>query len=188
MQQIPHTNHSQKKRFARHAQGLHLVLFAGLLLLSACGGDPYTDLNAFVEQVKAQPKGHIPPMPEVKIFETFAYDADGLRNPFSPSIKENLAQAHGFGLQPDANRKREPLEEYPLDSLTFVGHLKKSGEEWGLIIAPDNTIYRIQIGNYLGKNYGKIVSIDETSIKLVEIIATGTGGWIDREATLVLSE
>ncbi len=167
---------------------LGLALFiAPLILVSACSGGRYGDLEAFFEEVKAQSKGRIDPLPEVIPYETFAYKPKDLRDPFVQYIEE-VASFSDSGLRPDMNRKREPLEQYPLDTLNFVGHLEKSGVRWGLVSAPDKSVYRVQVGNYVGKNYGKIVSITETSIKLVEIIPSGTGSWVDREASLALNE
>jgi len=168
----------------------HIGLFlfvASLLTLSACSGGRYGDLEAFFEEVRSQPKGRIEPLPEVTPYETFAYKPKELRDPFVQYIEELITYADS-GLRPDVNRKREPLEQYPLDTLEFVGHLEKSGVRWGLVSAPDKSVYRVQIGNYIGKNYGKIVSINETSIKLVEIIPSGSGSWVDREASLALNE
>lgn len=167
---------------------LGLALFVtSLISLSACSGGRYGDLEAFFEDVRSQPKGRIDPLPEVIPYETFAYNKKELRDPFVQYIEELVSYAD-TGLRPDMNRKREPLELYPLDTLEFVGHLEKSGVRWGLISAPDKSVYRVQIGNYVGKNYGKIVSISETSLKLVEIIPSGTGSWVDREAALALNE
>lgn len=165
-----------------------LALFVtGLLALSACSGGRYGDLEAFFEEVKSQSRGRIEPLPEVIPYETFAYKPKELRDPFVQYIEE-IASYTDTGLRPDMNRKREPLEQYPLDTLNFVGHLEKSGVRWGLVSAPDKSVYRVQVGNYVGKNFGKIVSISETSIKLVEIIPSGTGNWVDREAALALNE
>jgi len=189
MRQRQQTNSTHVKRsHSQKTRSLRATLLCSVVMLAACSGGQYGDLDAFVEQVKSQQKGHIAPLPEIKTFETFVYESKELRNPFTPSLDESLATMDDSGLQPDQNRKREPLEQYPLDSLIFVGHLEKSGVQWGLITAPDSTIYRVQTGNFIGKNYGKIISISETTIKLVEIIPSGTGSWIDREASLVLSE
>ena len=164
-----------------------VLLISGLLGLTACSGGRYGDLEAFFEEVRSQPKGRIDPLPEVLPYETFAYKPAELRDPFVQYVEELVSYAD-TGLRPDMNRKREPLEQYPLDTLEFVGHLEKSGIRWGLVSAPDKSVYRVQIGNYVGKNYGKIVSITERSIKLVEIIPSGTGSWVDREASLALNE
>lgn len=163
------------------------VFITGLLSLSACSGGHYGDLEAFFEDVRSQPKSRIDPLPEVVPYQTFAYNPRELRDPFVQYIEE-LVSYTDTGLRPDMDRKREPLEQYPLDTLEFVGHLEKSGVRWGLVSAPDKSVYRVQVGNYVGKNFGKIVSISETSIKLVEIIPSGSGSWVDREASLALNE
>jgi type IV pilus assembly protein PilP len=173
----------------RRAAGLTLLLGAGLLLM-ACSGQPHSDLVTYVEKVKSRPGGKIEPLPEIKPYETFVYDDSNLRDPFVP-FTEVVQQAEVIdtGIRPDSNRKREALEEFPLDSLKYVGTLEKKGRVWALIEAPDKTVYRVQVGNHMGTNYGEIIEITETEIKLKEIIPNGaTGGWVDRIATISLSE
>ena len=162
------------------------VLLASMLLLTACSGTEHDDLQNYVSQVKARQKGRVEPLPEVKPYATFTYNAHELRDPFTSFA---LSEAEDTdSLRPDSERKREALEQFPLDTLKFVGHLEKQGIRWGLIAAPDNTVYRIQTGNYMGKNYGEILSISETDIKLKEIIPNGLGGWTEREASISLAE
>jgi type IV pilus assembly protein PilP len=161
---------------------------ACLLLVGGCSSQQYSDLDAFVKRVKEQSKGKIEPLPEIKPYESFAYQAQDLRSPFTPYVEEDLAQQEDNGITPPKDWKREPLEQYPLDSLEFVGNLERGGRLWGLIQAPDGAIHRVQVGNHLGKNYGEIVSINETLIKLKEIIPNGSGGWVEREASLALAE
>ena len=163
------------------------LLVATTSFLSGCGGDQHGDLKEYVEQVKARQKGRIQPLPDVRPYESFSYAAGDLRNPFSPFVQESVESIDN-GLSPDLNRKREALEQFPLDTLVFVGHIEKKGILWGLIAAPDDTVYRVQAGNHMGKNYGEILSISETSILLKEIISDGTGGWVDRETTMTISQ
>ncbi len=166
-----------------------LLLAAPLLLVAACSGSEHDDLRAWVEKVKSRPGGKIKPIPEVKPYDTFVYVEDDRRDPFSPYFEAVRQPEANPGLRPDMNRKREALEEFPLDSLKYVGTLEKKGKLWALIAAPDNTVYRVQVGNHLGKNFGEIVEISENQIKIKEIIPNGaTGGWVDREATLTLAE
>lgn len=166
-----------------------LLLLAVPLLVAACSGTEHDDLRAWVDKVKARPGGKIKPIPEVKPYDTFVYVEDDRRDPFSPYFEEVRQPQANPGLRPDMNRKREALEEFPLDSLKYVGTLEKKGKLWALIAAPDNTVYRVQVGNHLGKNFGEIVEIGENQIKIKEIIPNGaTGGWVDREATLTLAE
>ena len=167
-----------------------VVLLASFMLLAACSGEQHGDLRAYVKKVKAREGKPIKPLPEVKPYETFVYLDEDRRDPFSQYIEEiHSADAQDSGLRPDAQRKREALEDFPLDSLKYVGTLEKKGIVWALVSAPDNTVYRVQVGNHMGANYGEILEISETQIKLKEIIPNGaTGGWVDRMASLSLSE
>ena len=163
---------------------------AVLLFLVACSGDHHEDLTSYINDVKARKQGRIKGLPEIKPYESFIYDPASLRDPFSPLIDDTKKQASVIdnGLRPDNNRKLEALEQFPLDSLVFVGNLERNGKRWALIAAPDDTIYRVQPGNHLGQNFGEILSISETTIVIKEIIPNGTGGWIDREVSLQLTE
>lgn len=165
------------------------LVTVSIALLTACSSEQHGDLQAYIKQVKATQKGRVEPLPEVKPYATFAYSAHELREPFTSfALSDAEEQEETNGLRPDANRKREALEQFPLDTLSFVGHLEKEGSRWGLISAPDNTVYRVQTGNHLGKNYGEILSINETAIRINEIVPNGLGGWIEREASISLSE
>jgi len=94
----------------------------------------------------------------------------------------------GSKVRPDLNRPREPLEEYPLDSLRMVGILELKGTRWALIKTPDETIHRVRVGNYMGQNHGRITRITETQVDLIEIVPDGLGGWMERKAQVALVE
>jgi len=159
------------------------------VLLSACSGNEHEDLNAYVDRIKSQHKGRVKPLPEVKPYDTFTYSAQELRDPFQTFQALADAAAVDDGVDsPISGRKREALEQFPLDTLSFVGHLEKNGVRWGLIEAPDATVYRIQVGNYLGKNFGLIESITDTDVVIKEKITNGNNGWLDRDAALTISE
>jgi type IV pilus assembly protein PilP len=159
-----------------------------ILSLSACSSQQYGDLDKYIDDVKRKTKGRVEPLPEVKTYESYTYQAQDLRDPFTPfseAPSEELAQP---GITPDMHRKREALEAFPLDSLKFVGTIEKDGATWGLITAPDKAIYRVQVGNHMGKNYGEIMALSESTILLKEVIPNGSGGWVEREASLALTE
>lgn len=161
------------------------------LLLTACSGDNLDDLRTYAQEVKARKHGNIEPLPEIKPHETFLYQASDLRDPFAPApfaVAAATATAAANGLRPDMNRSREPLEEFPLDTLRMVGTLDRKQERWGLVQAKDSTVHRVKTGNYIGQNYGKIVAISEQEIGLIEIVPDGLGGWTERKASLALTE
>lgn len=165
-----------------------LGVMAVMLSLSACSSHNYSDLDKYIEDVKHKTKGRIEPLPEVKTYESYTYQAQDLRDPFTPFTEAPSEEMAQPGITPDINRKREALEAFPLDSLKFVGTIEKDGKTWGLITAPDKAIYRVQVGNHMGKNYGEIMALSESTILLKEIIPNGSGGWVEREASLALTQ
>lgn len=145
------------------------------------------DLERKVQEIKARPGGEIEPLPEVEPYETFEYSAHDLRSPFTPGRAEQQESA-GEGPRPDPDRPQEPLESFSLDSLDMVGTFEMEGEKWGLVRDPDGLIHRIQPGNYMGRNYGRIVEVTESRIRLVELVPDGSGGWMEREASMTLED
>jgi type IV pilus assembly protein PilP len=144
-------------------------------------------LDRYVNEVKARKKSPIPPLPEVKQFETYSYDETKVRDPFVPT-KRKVAQAADSGIRPDDTRKREILEQFPLDTLTMVGSIEQNGQRWALIKTQDGTLYRTAPGKYMGQDNGKITRVTETEVVLQEIVPDGLGGWVKRQATLTVSE
>lgn len=175
------------------AIAMRWVLCIGLALgLSACGTD-MSDLQQFVDSAKSARKRPIPPLPEIKPHETFTYEAAYMRDPFETIIFGRAdtggAQApRSGGLRPDDMRAREPLESYPLDSIRMMGTLERTGGLWALVRTTDGTIHRVTVGNFMGENHGKIVSITENNVELSEIVPDGLGGYMEREASLATSE
>lgn len=161
-------------------------------LLAACSSDPTADLETYAEEVKSRQKSSIEPLPEFKPFESYAYQAGELRDPFTSPVfthtPATIAQASGSGIKPDFERPTEPLEEYPLDSLRMVGTLEQHEDSWALIVDTDDTIHRVQNGNYIGQNHGKIIRVTEFEVELKEIIPDGLGGWMERQASIAISE
>lgn len=161
-----------------------LALALGVLLLGGCGKG-LDDLEAWVSEVKARKPAPIEPIPQMKQYEAFAYDAGGRRDPFA-SLEP--ARAEGSGPRPDLNRNKEPLEEFPLDALRMVGTIDSKGKVFVLIKAPDNVVHRVTVKNHMGQNYGEIVGISEAEVSLMELVPDGFGGWVQRPASLALAE
>jgi len=165
-----------------------ISLVIALVLLSGCSGEKHSDLRTWVKEQDNLPRQRIPPLPEVKPYSPIEYAAHDLTDPFKPrkiAPPKNVAQ--GVGLQPDANRRREPLEAYPLEALKMVGVLKQK-DTFGLVKTPDNTLFQVKTGNYLGQNFGRIIAVTEGSIKLKEIVQDSNGAWEEKEQTLLLQE
>ncbi|MDH3265516.1 MAG: pilus assembly protein PilP [Gammaproteobacteria bacterium] len=166
-----------------------LVLVAAMLGIAACGGDQ-DDLDQYINEVKARPGGRIEPLPEITPYEVFTYvaDAEGVRSPFIPDTPQAATTGAGGGIRPDSERSREFLEGFPLDTLRMVGTLDMGNTMYGLVQTSDGLIHRVVPGNYLGQNDGRINTIDDSEIELVEIISDGIGGYIERDAAISLSD
>lgn len=169
---------------------LPTVLFT--ILLVGCGDSGYADLQQYITDVKAKPKGTIEPLPEIKAVEPFVFKPEGLRDPFKAISEsedvEETGVAVGNGIRPDTSRRKEELEAFPLDSLRMVGTIVMKGNLWGLIKASDKTIHRVQVNNHLGKNYGKIIRILTDKIELMEIVPDKPGTWREQQISLALTE
>lgn len=157
-----------------------------VLALSAGCSRGMSDLDAYIAEVKARPGGRIEPLPEIRTYETFAYERGGARSPFVQDLPAT-ARADD-GLRPDADRRREYLEGFPLDTLRMVGTLNMEGRFYGLVQTSDRLVHRVVVGNYLGQNDGRVISITDSAIQLLEIIPDGLGGYTERAASIGLGE
>jgi type IV pilus assembly protein PilP len=157
-------------------------LLSSCAALVACSGGQ-SDLQKWIAETKAKPGGHIDPLPEVKPYETFTYAANNLRSPFQPQ-GPTTNQA---SLRPSTRRNREFLENFSLDTLKMVGTFKVGPAFYGLVQSKDGLVHKVQPGNYIGTNDGKITEISGGKISITEIIPDGLGGYIERPASLALA-
>lgn len=163
-----------------------MLLAASVLTLAGCSND-MDDLRAYVEEVKSDVGGRIEPLPQIKDYDSFTYDAQILRAPFTPD-RPSVPLAVDSGIRPDEIRNREFLETYPLDTLRMVGTLELGPQYYGLIQTSDGLIHRVQPGNFLGQNDGKIEEITSSEIRLIEIVSDGIGGYLERDASVAISD
>lgn len=166
---------------------LRLLLLFLPLILAACGNETHSDLELFVKNSGKGLRGKVVPVPEVQPYSHFPYTAFEIPNPFKPR-KNKVAKGEGGGLQPDFNRRKEPLEKFPLESLKMVGSLEQDEKSYALIKAPDSTLHRVKEGGYLGQNFGLIADISESEVNLKEIVQDSTGDWSERISTLMLED
>jgi type IV pilus assembly protein PilP len=156
------------------------------LMLAGCSDD-MSDLRSDVAAIKARKSTKIPPIPQPKQFEPFAYVPAERRDPFVETKPTDRGVAQS-GPTPDLNRNREPLEEFPLDALRMMGTISTPQGVFALVRAPDGVIHRVTLKNYMGQNYGQIVAISATEVSLQELVQDGFGGWTQRAATLALAQ
>ena len=166
------------------------LLWSLTALLVSCAEQGMEELDAFMAEKRAAPGGFIEPIPTFEPYEAFAYSAATMRSPFDPpiDIRQLAALSARAALRPDPNRPREFLEQFTLDSLVMVGSLERNGQDWTLIKDPEGGIHRVQVGDFLGRDHGRIVDMGAAFIAVIEIVSDGTDdGWVERPRTIELS-
>ncbi len=168
------------------------LAFVGVVVavLTGCADDGVDrDLQEFIATASAGKNPKVEPLPEIKTQEPFAYAAAKLVDPFAAlNLKTQVARGAGSGPRPDINRRREPLEEFPLDALKMVGTLARGKQAWAVLQAPDGTVHRAGVGNHLGQNFGTITRVTEEKVSIIELIQGTLGDWVEREASVALAE
>ena len=170
-----------------------LAAVSAALLLAACGAAQHDELQQWMAQQRSTVKPKVEPISEPTRFVPQAYESAAAVSPFSPDkLALLLSAAASTGapsplLAAELNRRREPLEDTPLDTIAMVGLLDKKGRKVALVRV-GGLLYQVRVGNYLGQNYGRITGISETEITLREIVQDAAGEWIERPAALLLQE
>ena len=162
------------------------VAIAAAALVVGCGASSHKDLVDWMNEQGKGVRGHLDPLPTIKPYEPFVYNDFDLPDPFKPRKIEPMKSDNSNKLAPDLNRRKEPLEAYPLESLSMVGTLEKGRTRYALVKTPDKDLYQVRQGMHMGQNYGVITDVTDTDIKLKELMQDGSGDWSERSSTLNL--
>ena len=167
--------------------------FAALLtvtLLAACEAENQ-ELQVWMEQQRREVRPQVQALAAPKKFDPVPYANAQQIDPFSTqklsvAIKQETRQPNSM-LAAELNRRKEPLESFPIDSMSMVGSVSKAGKPFALLKV-ENLLYQVKLGDYLGQNYGRITRITETEVALREIVQDAAGEWTERPVTLPLQE
>lgn len=165
---------------------LSMITLSSIFLLSGCfdSNKTYQDIDDWMAQTRKAQRGNIKPLPPAKEFTPVEF-----RNPVDPfQERQVLTVFNNDRFAPDLNRRKEPLEEYPLEKLRMTGIVINDGKTNAMIMTPENKVHYITKGNYMGMNYGEVINIEESSIRLEERIKDGKEAWVIKNATVYLSE
>jgi len=170
------------------------MLLPFIAVLSGCGSSSEDEIRQWMVEERNQTKPRVAPIPAPKQFKPEAYTNASALEPFSnqkltQALKRDSAQvaSNGALVAPELARRKEPLEAFPLDTMSLVGSIIKAGQPVALVRV-DGLLYQVKLGNYLGPNYGKVTKINEVEVTLREIVQDAVGEWIERVATLQLQE
>lgn len=160
------------------------------VLATGCSDGDMSDLKAYVAEVKARKSSDIDPIPDIRPYEPYTYRPADRREPFTPVLPggQRDGESGASAVQPDKDRPRETLEQYPLDSLRMKGTLSAGGALYALVRDPEGVVHRVTLGDHMGQNYGEITAITPSEIQLIEIVPDGLGGYMKRSADIALSE
>lgn len=166
------------------------LALAASLALAGCGSN-LDELQSWMDQQRREVQPTVQPIAAPKTFDPQPYAAADAVEPFSTqklsvALKQDVKQPNSL-LASEMNRRKEPLEAYPLDSMSMVGSVTRAGRPYALLRV-DNLLYQVKSGDYLGQNFGRITKISETDIALREIVQDASGEWIERPGTLQLQE
>lgn len=167
-----------------------LIWLLPVLAMAACS-DQQSELQSWMEQERQQVRPNVQPLSPPQKFNPQAYAGQEGVEPFSNqkltgALKQEARQPNSQ-VASELNRRKEPLEAFPLDSMTMVGSVQRKGQPYALLRV-DNLLYQVKAGDYIGQNYGKILKITETEISLREIVQDAAGEWIERPTALQLQE
>lgn len=172
-----------------------MLSLAAAFALAACGSSDQEEVHKWMQEQRAQTKPQVTPIPEPKKFTPQDYTQEAAVDPFSnqkltQALKKDSQQGSSASaalMAPELNRRKEPLEAFPLDAMQMVGSLMKQGQPVALVKV-DNLLYQVRPGNYLGQNYGRITKVTETEVVLRELVQDAAGEWVERTASLQLQE
>ncbi len=169
------------------APKLMMSLALAALVAGCSPSTDFSDIEAFMDEVDARPRGRIEPLPAIETVPPFAYAAGNKRSPFEPPVVlKRVERQSGPQVSPDFNRVKQYLEQFTIGQLAMVGTLAQNEAMFALVQDGEGSVHRVQRGDYMGTDHGKILNVGETSIELIEIVPDGTGGWVERERTVSL--
>jgi type IV pilus assembly protein PilP len=158
------------------------------MLVAGCASGDIDGLRAELKEKTRDLKGRIPPLPVVTPYQAFPYDVAMNPDPFGPAkIKMAVRTSPESSVRPDTDRTKEPLEAFPLETITMVGMLKK-GRDTQAIVRHDGILHRVKVGNYMGQNFGKVMKIAEGEIVLREFVQDTAMDWVERTTVMTLQE
>jgi type IV pilus assembly protein PilP len=164
---------------------LLLLSTATLLMLTGCSKNGFTDLSDWMENQKNNSKGKVVEIPDVKSFQAIEFIAKD--DPFKEKTLANVVEMEKNKYAPDPNRRKEPLESYSLELIKMTGTLIKDKKTYAMIKTADGRISYLAVGNYVGVNYGKVISIDESKVSLEERVKEADE-WKIKSSELLLEQ
>lgn len=160
------------------------------LLLVGCSAD-VDELQQWIDAERRGAKATVKPLQPPKRFEPQAYEALNGIEPLSTqklsgAVKQEAVQTNAV-LAAELGRRRELLENFPLDSMTMVGSMSKQDGRYA-VLKVEGLLYHVKRGDHIGQNFGRVLKIDETELTLRELLQDPSGDMVEKVTTLQLQE
>ncbi|MFT7651989.1 MAG: type IV pilus assembly protein PilP [Limisphaerales bacterium] len=169
-------------------RALPLMLVLSVALAGCTPNTDYSDLEQYMKEMDERTPGRIEPLPTIETVAPFAYQASTMRSPFEPPILvKKVDRKSGPKVTPDFNRVKDYLEGFTVGQLAMVGTLARGDTMFALIQDGEGSVTTVQSGDFMGSDHGQIQEIVDASMELIEIVADGTGGWVERARTVNLA-
>ena len=163
---------------------VHRLLFLLPLLLLGCATEEHQDLRAWMRDEAKGMKGKVAPLPEITAFPVVSYETETLTPPFAPGKIVTLEVA-ADKTTPDRTRPQQPLEIFPIEDLKVMGVITAGSVPYALIqTPPPNKPKHVRIGEYLGQNFGRVISITRDTVMVRETTKDANGAWVPKETPL----
>jgi type IV pilus assembly protein PilP len=165
------------------------MLVAGLL--TGCAAD-FDELQGWIDSERRAVQPRLNALQPPRPFNPEAYEGSQTVEPFSTqkltvAVRQESAAQPNSAMAAELNRRKEPLEAFPLDAMTMVGSLSRQGRAVALLRV-DSLLYMVRPGDYLGQNYGRVTKVDEARVEIRELVQDATGEWVTRPAVLHLQD
>jgi len=170
---------------------VRLGLASAVAILAGCSDGGTEELQQWMTEVQRQTPVSVQKISEPKVFTPFIYGGHTELDPYDPAkMDAAFAQQEAVaktGIKPDFERRREPLESFPLDTIKMVGTLERPGLKYALLQV-DQTVFQVKVGNHVGQNFGRVTNVTDSGVEIREIVRDASGEWTEREAKLELQE
>lgn len=158
---------------SKNKYGKLFLIICAILAFTACSSSKHVrDLKEYIDNLRKASAAEVPltapvfEMPKPVVFET-----NSERSPFEAAAESTIS-----GNKNSAEVAMHPLEGFPISELKFKGIVAQgsnqgsteSYETLAFILAPDNKLYQVKIGDIIGDHYGKIEHIYADRIEITE--------------------
>ena len=139
--------------------------------------EPPTEEEAAKEEGQPQET----PTPE------YEYNAQDRRPPFKSLVASDIPELPDVLATPNPEVLKSPLQKFDINTLKLTGIILGSLGDYARVVAPDGKSYTINVGTLVGMHEGEVITIDDNSVIVKEIMRYESGKVEEVETPLYLN-